>query len=790
MPLVLPWRRVSRSDLDNGHELVAQLIQLYDTKTKLNGDKRQTVKCTTLKVPEHSWAELRSWKFDEFSYGKPDKPLPTDARGLFSFTDQLGRHEIVIRGYDKFFNTDEVAITKWDRIEAQTKGPYDLTLKQNGCIIFVGALPDGTILVTSKHSLGGRDDVEESHAERGRKWLTRHLAKTNITEQELAHVLLENRLTAVCELCDDEFEEHILGYPPDKSGLYLHGLNVNVPEFRTYPIADVNSFAKHFGFMSNTHLSMPDLVSMRALLDECATTGTYQGTEVEGFVIRTMINDQDFFFKYKFEEPYLLFRQWREVTKALIAGHEPRYKSHQAITLQYLEFIKPLVKDPVVAKRYNENHGIISLRQQFLNYRGGSLADIIANPQPANDSSSISVDWYKDRFVLTPIATIGCGKTTIALALRHLFGFGHIQNDNILAKKSALQFASHIYDSFSTDKTRVVIADRNNHMFHERASLMKDLEALKKFIDPPIRFIALSFSQSSSVRSMTIERVLQRGDNHQSIRAATMDPSDIQGIMDGFHKRFQALSLESSPDEAFADVIELDTLQGSRANLETVVCYLHTKGLIRSIPRCQSLDEALAHAINYRPEIHKHMTSHPSEQRAKKSKRLQEDVLKQKKTKQPNFFALCVLDPEYLFRKLVEVCSVSSALGLQWSDMVARKRVQNGFHVTLIHQADKQKHNQKWNTYDSPESGLVGRKYNIELREVVTDGRVMAITVEPTSINLPLVNKIPHITIGTANASIKPFESNAMLADKSMPESVRHRAAVDCIIECQVQAYH
>ena len=36
---------------------------------------------------------------------------------------------------------------------------------------------------------------------------------------------------------------------------------------------------------------------------------------------------------------------------------------------------------------------------------------------------------------MVPIATIGCGKTTIALALVKLFGWGHFQNDNVKAKK-------------------------------------------------------------------------------------------------------------------------------------------------------------------------------------------------------------------------------------------------------------------------------------------------------------------------------------------------------------------
>ena len=55
---------------------------------------------------------------------------------------------------DKFFNTNEVRETAWDFIQERTKGPYELSLKENGCIIFISSLEDGTLLVCSKHSTG------------------------------------------------------------------------------------------------------------------------------------------------------------------------------------------------------------------------------------------------------------------------------------------------------------------------------------------------------------------------------------------------------------------------------------------------------------------------------------------------------------------------------------------------------------------------------------------------------------------------------------------------------------
>jgi len=50
------------------------------------------------------------------------------------------------------------------------------------------------------------------------------------------------------QLGDDEFEEHILEYPPDRAGLYLHGINQNDPEFITWPYSKLREFATQFGF--------------------------------------------------------------------------------------------------------------------------------------------------------------------------------------------------------------------------------------------------------------------------------------------------------------------------------------------------------------------------------------------------------------------------------------------------------------------------------------------------------------------------------------------------------------
>lgn len=58
---------------------------------------------------------LTSWKMADYAYKREPCPFPTRARGLF--TEKVGKGEseeyrIVARGYDKFFNVNEVSWTK------------------------------------------------------------------------------------------------------------------------------------------------------------------------------------------------------------------------------------------------------------------------------------------------------------------------------------------------------------------------------------------------------------------------------------------------------------------------------------------------------------------------------------------------------------------------------------------------------------------------------------------------------------------------------------------------------
>ena len=545
-----------------------------------------------------------SWRFQDWDYKRDD--LPTYARGLFTSKNEKGQPEICIRGYDKFFNTEEVNATKWRNIENNTKGPYELSLKENGCIIFISGLHDGTLLVCSKHSTGARGDGTKSHALAGEHWIDKQLAAIGKTRKDLARELRRRNATAVAELCDDDFEEHILAYNGENAGLYLHGININLPEFMTYPGHQVQAFAEEWGFKKTDFLVLDDIQTTKTFLDQVAETGSYNGRDVEGFVIRCKSQENasgplvDWFFKYKFEEPYLMYRQWRECTKALISGKPPRFKKHVKITEEYLLFARrKLAENRGMGKEYAANHGIIKLRDDFLKEKNLKGSDIIREEYAITGGNP--KETTKD-IILVPIATLGCGKTTLAVALVHLFGWGHVQNDNITGKGRPPRFTKEVLTQL--EQKAVVFADRNNAQRHERQQIINDV----KKTHPEMRLVALNFVHTPDtihkIRTVTQSRVLARGDNHQTIQAAS-DQDKVLGIMEGFISRFEALNPYSQPDDGFDAVIDIDPTANSRDNLETVVGQLSDlfPDLIKDMPSSEDLDDAINVALSHEPEI-------------------------------------------------------------------------------------------------------------------------------------------------------------------------------------------
>ena len=775
----MAYRETAPYKAQDPNEVGLVLKALEDHKKGSSGKGGFSTKKTTFEVPGSRVVD--SWRLQEWDYKKPH--LPTYARGLFTTTNREGRPEIVTRGYDKFFNTNEVSKTQWRNIEQNTRGPYELSVKENGCIIFISGLEDGSLLVCSKHSTGARADTDVSHAVAGERWVEKHLASVGKTKQDLALRLRQMNATAVAELCDDEFEEHVLAYSPDTAGLYLHGINLNLPEFATYPGHLVDNFAIQWGFKKTMYVMENDITEVKTFLDKVAETGNYNGRDTEGFVIRCQARDtrdspwEDWFFKYKFEEPYLMYRQWRECTKAIIAGKPPKFKKHQRITEEYLHFArKQLVENPELGQAYNMNHGIIKMRDDFLTARGLRGSDIIRQEREGGETSG---NEATGNVVLVPVATIGCGKTTVAIALCKLFNWGHIQNDNITKKPKPLNFARGVCDGLA--EYPVMIADRNNHQRRERKQIIDDISR----VVPDARFVALHYvhdrSNYDQIRGATRERVLTRGDNHQTIQAGSKGQDEIVSIMEGFMNRFEPVSPERDPDDGFDQIINLDVRASSRENLETVVAHLHTEypRLFKDMPSGDDLDRAIEEALNdYKPDI-KHEIGGSKREMKKQQKQTQQQQQQHSNGQKPaklEYFGVNL--PVSKVNTVLEDVfkNIDPSAAKTWNILRESKRVQPEFHVTLIHRVHATTYPEYWEQLSKLHADAAAKagvpepeigKVKVQLERLVWDNRLMCFVVrlisEGDSFHFKSVNTTAHVTVGTVDPSVKPKESNDLL---------------------------
>ncbi|KAJ1551231.1 hypothetical protein HK096_002350 [Nowakowskiella sp. JEL0078] len=113
------------------------------------------------------------------------------------------------------------------------------------------------------------------------------------------------------------------------------------------------------------------------------------------------------------------------------------------------------------------------------------------------------------------MAVLGCGKTTTFLYLQHLFNFTHIRRDD--ARKA---FKINVVNSFKT--SNLVIADGNNHMRKHRLEIC---EAIKRK-SPEITIIAIDWNISDDDVPTLVNRIILRADNHQML-TTTMKLTNI-----------------------------------------------------------------------------------------------------------------------------------------------------------------------------------------------------------------------------------------------------------------------
>ncbi|KAG2048288.1 hypothetical protein BDR06DRAFT_1024555 [Suillus hirtellus] len=766
----------------------AEDSQLIGDLHRLSKKSPKLVRSTVYTAPSDPSISVRSWKMNEFKYYDVPSPFPTLARGLFSRELPRGddpnreqKYQIVARGYDKFFNIGEVPWTDWSTLSLHTGPTYTLSLKSNGCIIFVASISPSKLIVTSKHALGPMKGVSETHSEVGHRWLKKHLKEKGKTEEQLASRLWDKQWTAIAELCDDSFEEHILPYSVEKSGLHLHGINETSKRFHTMPTETVDAFAEEWGFIKTPVITLNSISDVKSFTDNIAKTGKWNGEALEGFVVRTHIVDpkqgsitrnarppyptgSSFFFKVKFDEPYMMYRDWREVTKILLSTQGslndaklPKSKLKRKDTHLYVEWVKKEIRhNPSAFLEYLKGKGIIATRERFLKWMEtdeGKKGLAVQSETPPTTKEF-------GKTIILPVAIPGCGKTAVSVALTSLFDFGHTQSDDIQAKKSAPAFIRNVVNLL--EHHDIVIADKNNHLRQHRDSLR---DAVAK-MDPPVRLLALNWSldrPQATIHRICGDRVFARGDKHQKLRADTLAKAH-EDIIWQFIRDSEELS-----DEEVDVRIEMDIEDTLEQTVDRAVAACVSILGLRQ-PSADEIDEAVCKARNYVPQIKK-----PQEE--KKKKKDEEPM--------PRYFGLLPeVDVIDVIGKQMENASDVPENGKAfWNALVAGHRVTVRPHITIVHSKSLPDAIELWKRCSQLHKMALPPSFTFTLGHLVWNERIMAIAVDDFELDgsadshssagqegSEFVSKLSeeirnalHITVGTSDPEVLPFEARALV---------------------------
>ena len=232
----------------------------------------------------------------------------------------------------------------------------------------------------------------------------------------------------------------MLPYSVEQTGLHLHGLNLNQADLLTVPAPAVKAFAREWGFIPTEYIILSTVKEVKEFTDECAETGTWRGQHVEGFVVRAATpgahdDRQAFMWKVKFDEPYLMWREWRELSRKMITMHlkevegkgkdkgkdaaqDKNRNKQRAETRLYVQWVEHKLNSTKpdegmkMFATFNSGRGIVAVRNAFLDWLGsdqGQKELAALQESKSKQGGKAKNDRPFDKTLLVPIAIPGCG---------------------------------------------------------------------------------------------------------------------------------------------------------------------------------------------------------------------------------------------------------------------------------------------------------------------------------------------------------------------------------------------
>lgn len=161
-------------------------------------------------------------------YNKKWNGLTCKARGLFVDTE---KNKVVARGYEKFFNVNEIKETELEHLIVKFKDKITCYKKENG-YLGIMSLVNGEIFIASKSTNKG------DYAE----WFRNIYENSDINKDKLEKYLKNNDVSLTFEVIDIKNDPHIIEY--DKSKIILLDIIHNDYDFKKEPYEKVQELSK------------------------------------------------------------------------------------------------------------------------------------------------------------------------------------------------------------------------------------------------------------------------------------------------------------------------------------------------------------------------------------------------------------------------------------------------------------------------------------------------------------------------------------------------------------------
>ena len=276
----------------------------------------------------------------------------------------------------------------------------------------------------------------------------------------------------------------------------------------------------------------------------------------------------------------------------------------------------------------------------------------------------------------------------------------------------------------------------------------------------PVRVIALNWvldAPPAMIHRICSQRIMLRGNNHQKLVADPENKSHEQAIWMLLNQREELK--EGEVDEIIDMELE-DSLENNLARaVNACVDFIGLKK-----PSAEEIGRALAEARSYKAPR-------------------QGKIKEEKKEKKIRYYALLPeIKLEERIGKQLEGKDVPGEIRVFWKELKDGSRIEKSPHITIVHmnEADEKTKKKLWDKCERLCTDLTPL-FDFELGHIVTDGRVLALTVDnlrPRStpdddataemfnfvkvINTELANKL-HVTVGTRRDDIRPFESRSVV---------------------------